>query len=185
MNEKRIAHIRVSRGYHILPIRPWMQLELHEHVGEWNTKRIWRFKGLVIKVKKKNHADGTFTIRGKTAWHVIEKVYPLSFPNFDKVLLSDQYKVRRAKLYYIREKVWKDARMKSVLTNAERWVDLLELAKEEIDALKKAYDEANIPEEADADQSDETTQDTVEASEGTVEESQASDDTPEDDASKE
>lgn len=151
MNEQRIAHIRVSRGYHILPVRPWMQLELHEHVGEGNNKRIWRFKGLVIKVKKKNHADGTFTIRWKAAGHTIEKVYPLSFPNFDKVLLTDQYKVRRAKLYYIREKVWKDARMKSVITNAEKWVDLLNLAKEEIIALQKAYDEASESEKNVAD----------------------------------
>jgi ribosomal protein L19 len=35
----------------------------------------------------------------------IEKIYPLSFKKFDKVLLLDDYKTRRAKLYYIREKV--------------------------------------------------------------------------------
>lgn len=163
MNEQRIAHIRVSRGYHILPIRPWMQLELHEHVGEWSNKRIWRFKGLVIKVKKKNHADGTFTIRGKAAGHTIEKVYPLSFPNFEKVLLADQFKVRRAKLYYIREKVWKDAKMKSMLTNAEKGIDLLSLAKEQVEALKKAYDEEN----------------TVEAVEEVVVEEQTTPETPE------
>jgi ribosomal protein L19 len=35
----------------------------------------------------------------------IEKIYPLSFKKFDKVLLLDDYKTRRSKLYYIREKV--------------------------------------------------------------------------------
>lgn len=123
-----------------------MQLELHEHVGEENNKRIWRFKGLVIKVKKKNHADGTFTIRGKVAGNTIEKIYPLSFPNFAQVLLLDRYKIRRAKLYYIRDKVGKDARMNSLLTNADKGVDLLQLAKEEIDALHAAYLES-IPKE--------------------------------------
>lgn len=123
-----------------------MQLELHEHVGEDNNKRIWRFKGLVIKVKKKNHADGTFTIRGKAAGHTIEKVYPLSFPNFEKVLLTDLYKVRRSKLYYVRDKVGKDARMKSLLTNAEKGVDLLTLAKEELEEVKKLYEDA-LPKE--------------------------------------
>lgn len=97
-------------------------------------------------MKRKNHAHGTFTIRGKAAGHTIEKIYPLSFPNFDKVLLTDLYKIRRAKLYYIREKVGKDARMTSMLTNAEKGVDLLHLAKEEIEALKLAYDEANAEE---------------------------------------
>lgn len=142
-----------------------MQLELHEHVGEWSNKRIWRFKGLVIKVKKKNHADGTFTIRWKAAGHTIEKVYPLSFPNFEKVILTDQYKVRRAKLYYIREKVWKDARMKSVITNADKWLDLLNLAKEEVAALQKAYDEANAVETVEeAPAVDESTTETLESS---------------------
>lgn len=124
-----------------------MQLELHEHVGEGSNKRIWRFKGLVIKVKKPNHADGTFTIRGKVAGHTIEKIYPLSFPSFDKVLLSDKFKVKRAKLYYMRDKVGKSARMKTLLTNEDKGVDLLKLAQEEIEALQKAYEEANKKEE--------------------------------------
>jgi ribosomal protein L19 len=38
---------------------------------------------------------------------VIEKIYPLSFEKFDKVLLLDEYKVRRSRLYYIRDKVGK------------------------------------------------------------------------------
>jgi hypothetical protein len=97
-------------------------------------------------VKKKNHADGTFTIRGKAAGHTIEKVYPLSFPHFEKVLLTDLYKVRRSKLYYIRDKVGKDARMKSLLTNAEKGVDLLTLAKEELEQVKKLYEDA-LPKE--------------------------------------
>lgn len=138
--------MRVAKGYHILPIKSWMQLELHEHVGEGNNKRIWKFKWLVIKVKKPNHPDGSFTIRGKVAGQTIEKIYPLSFPQFAKVLVLDEYKIRRAKLYYIREKVWKDARMKSILTNSEKWVDLLALALEEIKAIQSAYEE-NLPKE--------------------------------------
>ena len=90
-----------------------MQVELHERVGEGSTERIWKFKGLIIKVRKPGSADGSFTIRGLAAGQTIEKVYPLSFPKFEKVILMDEYKVRRAKLYYIREKVGKSARMKS------------------------------------------------------------------------
>ena len=147
MNQKRLAAIRAAKWYHILPIKTWMQLELHEHVGEWNNKRIWKFKWLVIKVKKPNHPDGSFTIRGKVAGQTIEKIYPLSFPNFAKVLVLDEYKIRRARLYYIRDKVWKDARMKSILTNAEKGVDLLELALEEIKAIQAAYAESQPKEE--------------------------------------
>lgn len=111
-------------------------------------------------MKKKNHADGTFTIRGKAAGHTIEKVYPLSFPHFEKVLLTDLYRVRRSKLYYIREKVGKDARMKSLLTNAEKGVDLLTLAKEDLEQIKKLYEEA-LPKKEIAPEVQETQQEEV------------------------
>ena len=50
----------------------------------------------------------------------VEKIYPLSFNKFEKVTLLDDYKTRRAKLYYIREKVGKDARFKSKITAEKR-----------------------------------------------------------------
>lgn len=56
----------------------------------------------------------------------VEKIYPLSFNKFDKIILLDEYKVRRAKLYYIRDKVGKDARFKSKITAAKRDINLLD-----------------------------------------------------------
>lgn len=129
MNTQRLKTLAADRQYTILPVKTGYQLEIHEKVGEGNNQRIWRFKGLVIKVKKPNHADGTFTVRGKVAGMTIEKIYPLSFPNFDKVVLVDAYKVRQAKIYYIREKIGKDARMKSISTADQRGVDLFAVAK--------------------------------------------------------
>lgn len=126
MNYDRLKNIHQKHSKYILPIKPGMFLEIHENVWEWDTKRIWKFKWLVIKVKKPNHSDGTFTIRGEVARMTIEKIYPLSFPNFEKVILLDDYKIRRSKLYYIRDKVGKDARFKSEIDASMRWVDLLE-----------------------------------------------------------
>ncbi len=126
MNYDRLKNIHQKHSKYILPIKPGMFLEIHENVWEWDTKRIWKFKWLVIKVKKPNHPDGTFTIRGEVARMTIEKIYPLSFPNFEKVILLDDYKIRRSKLYYIRDKVGKDARFKSEIDASMRWVDLLE-----------------------------------------------------------
>ncbi len=87
--------------------------------------RIWKFKGLVVKVRKPAHPDGTFTIRGSVAGHTIEKIYPLSFPKFEKVILLDEYKTRRTKLYYIRDKVGKDAKFKSKITSDRKDTNLL------------------------------------------------------------
>lgn len=73
-------------------------------------------------------------MRGKTSGHTIEKIYPLSFVNFDHVYLLDVYKVARAKLYYIREKIGKDAKMKSLITAEQRGIDLLVIAKNNLAA---------------------------------------------------
>jgi len=125
MNFERLKKIAEAKSYNKFDIQPWQHLEIHEEVWEWDNKRIWRFKGLVIKVKRPNSVEWTFTLRGVVAWVEVEKIYPLSFPKFKKLTLLDEYKVRRAKLYYIREKVWKDARFKSKITAARRWMSLL------------------------------------------------------------
>ena len=131
MYYNRLKNIYDKNQNIILPVKPGMFLEIHEIVWEWDTKRIWKFKWLVIKVKNPNQPDGTFTIRGEAARMTIEKIYPLSFPNFDKVILLDDYKIRRSKLYYIREKIWKDARFKSIIESEKRWTDLLALVKKD------------------------------------------------------
>lgn len=128
MNAQRIQKLTQSQGYPVLPIRHGMQLEIHEEVGEGDNKRTWKFKGLVIKVQNPKQSGGTFTIRGKSSGNTIEKIYPLSFRKFQKVLLLDEYKTARAKLYYIRDKVGKDAKMTSLLTQDEKGIDLLEVA---------------------------------------------------------
>lgn len=124
MNYERLKSVYAKQGAAILPIKKGMQLEVHERVGEGSTQRIWKFKGLVIKVKKPNHPDGTFTIRGTASGVTLEKIYPLSFPHFDKVVLLDEFKARKSKLYYMRDKIGKDARLKSKIAADRREIDL-------------------------------------------------------------
>jgi len=125
MNFERLKDLYDKHNYSVLGVKPGMLLEIHEKVGDWENNRIWKFKCLVLKVKKPNNPDGTFTVRGEVAGVVLEKIYPLSFPKFDKVILLDEYKTRQAKLYYLRDKVGKDARMKSKITAAKRNKDIL------------------------------------------------------------
>lgn len=125
MNFARLKTIRAQKEYNILNAKAWQYLEIHEKVWDWNNTRIWKFKWLVIKVRKPWSHTWSFTIRWKSSWISLEKVYPLSFPKFDKVILLDEYKVRKSKLYYMRDKVGKDARMKSLLDKDSKWVDLI------------------------------------------------------------
>lgn len=125
MNNERLQELYQQKWYKLLPVKTGNYLELHEKLGD----RIWKFKWLVIKVQKPSHPDGTFTIRGVAAGQTIEKVYPISFPKFEKVILLDEYKVRKSKLYYIREKVGKDAKFKSIITTDKKDKNMLESSK--------------------------------------------------------
>ncbi len=137
--------IHTSKKHYVLPIKSGMSLEVHEKVGDWDNTRLWKFKGLVIKVNRPQSPDGTFTMRGTVARMTIEKIYPLSFQHFDKVLLMDEYRTRRAKLYYMRDKVGKGAKMKSIISSDRKELDLLKVSQEEIE---KAFVEIQAAEEA-------------------------------------
>jgi len=127
MNFERIKQIAALNNLKIWNVKPWQEVEIHEKATEWKNKRIWKFKGLIIKVNKKNSHDGTFTVMWKVLWVSVEKIYPLSTNIIDKIILLDEKKIKRAKLYYIREKIGKDARLKSLLSwdkSSKRWIEI-------------------------------------------------------------
>lgn len=125
MNFDRLKKISEESWYSNLNLKPGQYIELSEQIWEGTNKRIWKFKWVILKVKRKWLHDWTFTIRWKSTWNTIEKIYPLSYTWFQKVVVLDQYKVRRSKLYYLRNKIWKQAKLKSI-SPSNKWVNLLE-----------------------------------------------------------
>ena len=116
MNFERIKKIAaLHNNAEVWDVKPGQEIEIHEKIKDGNNERIWKFKGLIIKVKHPNLHNGTFTVRGKVLGIDVEKVYPLNSTSIEKIILLDEKKIRRSKLYYIREKVGKDARLKSLL----------------------------------------------------------------------
>jgi large subunit ribosomal protein L19 len=111
----------------ILQIKAGQLLEIHETIGEWDNKRNWKFRCLVLSTKNVSHPSGTFLVRWVSSWVVIEKIYPFCFDKFTKIVLLDEFKTRRAKLYYLRDKVGKWAKMKSIISSDRRNMDLLTL----------------------------------------------------------
>lgn len=120
MNTWLLSAYHASKQTSILSVKVWQQIEIHEKIGEWNNVRVWKFKGLVIKIKNPNQSVWSFTIRWTSSGMTIEKVYPLSYSKFVKVILLDEYKIRKSKLYYIREKIGKASKMKSLITSEKR-----------------------------------------------------------------
>jgi len=74
--------------------------------------RVQPFEGIVIAKKHGAGISGTITIRKVTAGIGVERVFPVHSPTIDKIEVLKHAKVRRAKLYYIREKAAKEVRRK-------------------------------------------------------------------------
>lgn len=86
-------------------------VRVHNRIKEGTRERIQLFEGVVI-AKRGGGISETFTVR-RVAYGVgVEKTFPLHSPNVEKVDVVRVGKVRRAKLYYIRERVGKAAKVK-------------------------------------------------------------------------
>jgi large subunit ribosomal protein L19 len=89
-------------------------VKVHFKIVEGKTERIQLYEGLVICFK--NSGIGrTFTVRKNSYGVGVERVFPLHSPRIDKVEVIRPGKVRRAKLYYIREKIGKAAKIKTLI----------------------------------------------------------------------
>ena len=94
-------------------IKPGDTVKVHVKVREGDKERIQVFEGVVIGM----HRGGTrasFTVRKVSFGQGVERIFPLHSPTIHKVEVTRSAKVRRAKLYYLRDLKGKAARMKDV-----------------------------------------------------------------------
>ena len=80
-------------------------------IVEGSTERIQNFTGVVI-ARKNSGIRETFTVRRVSFGYGVEKIFPLHSPRLDKITVDRKGSVRRAKLYYLRSKIGKAARVK-------------------------------------------------------------------------
>ena len=83
-------------------------------IKEGNRERIQVFEGTVIK-RQNGGVRETFTVRKSSNGVGVEKTWPLHSPNVEKVEVVRQGKVRRAKLFYLRDRVGKKAKVKELV----------------------------------------------------------------------
>lgn len=89
-------------------------VRVHLRVKEGNRERIQVFEGTVI-AKKHGGISETFTVRRVAHGCGVERVFPIHSPNIDKVELVRNGRVRRSKLYYLRDRVGKAAKVRDVI----------------------------------------------------------------------
>jgi len=89
-------------------LEPGMIVRVHEKIKDVSAKgqereRVQVFEGLIIGMKGKD-ISRTMTVRKNTSGWMVEKIFPLSSPNLEKVEVVKKFRTRRAKLSYLRDK---------------------------------------------------------------------------------
>ena len=93
-------------------ISPGDTVSVHVKIKEGERERIQEFKGVIIGISRKGQQE-TFTVRRVAANGIgVERNFLLRSPRIDKVVVERHSKVRRAKLFYLRELTGKKARLK-------------------------------------------------------------------------
>ncbi|MBP7740972.1 50S ribosomal protein L19 [Candidatus Woesebacteria bacterium] len=84
-------------------------IKVHQEISEGEKTRIQVFEGLVIAIKNKENGK-SITVRKMAAGGIgVEKIYPINMPQIKKIEVKRKGEVRRAKLYYLRDRVGKSA----------------------------------------------------------------------------
>ena len=85
---------------------------VHARITEGSKSRIQVFQGMVIAIKEKSLLSGHFRVRKVTNGYGVERVFPYHCPNVEKIEVVQRGKTKRSKLYYLRERSGKSARIK-------------------------------------------------------------------------
>lgn len=126
-----------------LGLRPGDTVRVHQKIQDKGKTRIQVFEGLVLARKHGNEPGATFTVRKVASGVGVEKIFPLYSPLIDKLEIVRRAKVRRSKLYYIREKVAREVRRQM-----RRMTMMTMSTGSEMEAAARAIAEAKALEEA-------------------------------------
>jgi large subunit ribosomal protein L19 len=95
--------------------RPGDTVEVHVRIVEGDKERIQVFKGVIIR-KRGGLIGATFTVRKVSYGVGVERIFPFHSPNIDKVVVLTRGLVNQSRIYYLRQRAGKAARIKEKRT---------------------------------------------------------------------
>ena len=114
-------------GKDIPDFAPGDTLRIGYKVSEGTRSRVQNYEGVVISRKGGIGISASFTVRKVSFGEGVERIFPLHSPNIDKITVVRRGKVRRAKLYYLRERSGRSAR----ITKKTNYKPLSKVAKDQ------------------------------------------------------
>jgi large subunit ribosomal protein L19 len=113
---KRVEQLSREHMRADLPdFRPGDTVEVHVRIVEGDKERTQVFKGVVLR-KRGGLTGATFTVRKVSYGVGVERIFPQHSPNLERVVVVSRGKVRRGRLYYLRQRSGKAARLKEKRT---------------------------------------------------------------------
>ena len=110
----KIAEEAFASGKQHPDFGPGDTITVAYRIKEGNKERIQQYRGVVIKISGEG-AKKRFTVRKMSDNIGVERIFPLESPFIDSIVVNKYGKVRRAKLYYLRDRVGKAAKVKEQL----------------------------------------------------------------------
>jgi len=132
-------------------INPGDIVRIHQKIKEGNKERIQVFEGIVIKTHRRSGPSATFTVRKIASGVGVERIYLLQSPNIVKIEFKKSSRVRRAKLYYLRNLSGKALKLKEKKVDKDVWEliapteDVKEATEEELaEAVKMSAQKEEV-----------------------------------------
>ncbi len=113
---KRVEESTAPEQKKVIPVfKAGDTVNVHVKIREGSKERVQQFQGVVIQRRGKGSNRETFTVRKISNGIGVERIFPILSPSIDKIDVLKIGKVRRAKLYYMRGRQGKAARIKEKL----------------------------------------------------------------------
>lgn len=148
MNQQILHKIQTKFGkQNPADLRAGDTIRVFERIQEKDKDRIQIFEGLVLASKHGRGLDGSFTVRKIVGNTGVEKVFPLHSPNIIKIERTKSARVKRSKIYYMRDRFGKSAKLKHEYPNPAVWEEkgaeeeLEKIAEETAEAAEQAAEE--------------------------------------------
>lgn len=117
MSQALIAELTKPYLKSIPKLKTGYTVRVHQKIKEGDKERVQIFEGLIIKMSGGYGVNGTITVRKISEGIGVEKIFPVHSPNVVKIEVKKIAKVRRAKLYYMRDLSGKSARLREKQVN--------------------------------------------------------------------